>query len=82
MYLYAFPQLLWKAASARKKALPYQPISGRLWKSSVMAGMAVDTAHVSILDSSFMVEAFPFLTDGHVQRNKKDAGGQGDDDEK
>lgn len=42
-YLYAFPQVAWKAATVKKNAEPYQPTWSREWNSSVMRGMAVAT---------------------------------------
>ena len=42
-YLYAFPHVAWKEARVRKNAEPYQPTWSKLWKSSVILGIAVAT---------------------------------------
>lgn len=39
--VYTRPRMSWKAHAVRLKALPYHPISLRLWNSFVICGMAV-----------------------------------------
>ncbi len=46
-YLYAFPQVDWKAPTVKKNADPYQPTRSRPWNSSVILGMAVATMVIS-----------------------------------